>query len=599
MVRRVNLCRLLLRCMFAAVCMFSGSAAVLHALPSPPACENGIVRLPNGVNGQVTLCPAVAQQDPELPAQVAALQKAFGAQQTQMKEFARLIRDLNGVGGSLQQRQQTELLRNVLSRLGDLQTTAAIRLNDHAQGLSSELEGVAVQMGNALANPKTTTETAAALQGATGDAISRLDFKTATEQLEDISTKLNAIDNKVDAIHRETESTAKTLEAMRADQLRAAQQQEELKAKAKDQSERLRQAYLDDPQYFFSLSLSAHGARTEDPAWTVHAIIGAPSGKLEKPRLEMIFAGSKEPVQFGLTPSFDSVLGADAKLASVATTATVCFSAVDPRTSQRRRAVVNVEAEVHTVGHFASRVIYQPSSAVALRADDGEPCHLDAALVSSVPSLVALPASVPKFTNAVPGATDPAPGESSSAEQAYLLWRMHKYAEALPQLQKAALAGDTHSDMLLGDMYAQGQGLPVDVREAIRWWQRGADQGDVECMSLLGAAYTDTRDGMTPDYVKAAFWYKRAADAGDVRATAGLGLCYVNGQGAPHDPAQGARLLEKAAGQGDAFSMLMLARLYERGNGVPRNPQQATFWYKKAAALGEQDAIAALQRNGR
>ena len=589
------LCKSHLGCIFAATVLFLGSTAPLHALPSQPSCENGIVRLPNGVNGQVTLCPAVAQQAPELADQVATLQKAFGAQAAQTKELTRLIRDLNGVGGSLQQRQQTELLRNVLARLGNLQTTAAPRLNDHAQGLSSELEGVAVQMSSALANPKTTTEAAAALQGPTGDAISRLDFKTATEQLEDISAKLNVIDSKVDEIHHDTESTAKTLEAMRADQLRAAQQQEELKAKADKQMEQLKQAMLDDPRLFFGLQLSAHGARTDDPAWTVHAIVAAPSGKLGDPRLEMIFPDSKEPVQFELTSSFGNMQSADAKLASVATKATVCFSAVDPRTSTRRRAVVNYEAEVHMMGHISARVTFRPSSEVSLQPDDGKPCHLDAALAGTAASLVALPAPMPTVAGLMSGANASASVASSPIEQAYVLWRTHNYAEALPQLRRAALAGDTHSDMLLGNMYAQGQGVPVDVREAIRWWQKGAEQGDVQCMSLLGSAYTDVHDGMTPDYNKAAFWYKRAAGAGDVRAIAGLGICYVNGQGVPRNPAQGAQLFQQAANQGDTFSMVMLARLFAQGNGVPRNPQQAVFWYRKAAALGDKNAIAALQ----
>ena len=90
-------------------------------------------------------------------------------------------------------------------------------------------------------------------------------------------------------------------------------------------------------------------------------------------------------------------------------------------------------------------------------------------------------------------------------------------------------------------MYAQGQGVPQDYAEAIRWYRRAADQGQAGAQQgaaaaqfNLGVMYHEGR-GVPQDYAEAIRWYRRAADQGQAGAQFNLGLMYRDGQGVPQD----------------------------------------------------------------
>jgi TPR repeat protein len=55
------------------------------------------------------------------------------------------------------------------------------------------------------------------------------------------------------------------------------------------------------------------------------------------------------------------------------------------------------------------------------------------------------------------------------------------------------LRGRTYSDLSqLGLMYSQGQGVPQDDKEAVRWCRLAADQGYAAAQSNLGVMYSLT-----------------------------------------------------------------------------------------------------------
>jgi hypothetical protein len=85
-------------------------------------------------------------------------------------------------------------------------------------------------------------------------------------------------------------------------------------------------------------------------------------------------------------------------------------------------------------------------------------------------------------------------------------------------------------------------------------------------------------------YLEAVTWYRRAADQGNVLAQFNLGTMYHQGQGVPQDYAQALTWYRRAAAQGEAVAQYNLALLYEQGGGVPQDYQQAYFWYNLAAA---------------
>jgi TPR repeat protein len=66
-------------------------------------------------------------------------------------------------------------------------------------------------------------------------------------------------------------------------------------------------------------------------------------------------------------------------------------------------------------------------------------------------------------------------------------------------------------------MYDKGQGVEQDFKEAVKWYQKAADQGDVDAQFNLGVMYAEG-EGVEQDYVTAYTWYNIAAAKGDTQA---------------------------------------------------------------------------------
>ena len=65
----------------------------------------------------------------------------------------------------------------------------------------------------------------------------------------------------------------------------------------------------------------------------------------------------------------------------------------------------------------------------------------------------------------------------------------------------------------LGLMYAQGQGVPQDYKEAIKWFRLSAKQGLVEAQYNLGLMY-ENGQGVPQDYASAHMWFNLSSSQG-------------------------------------------------------------------------------------
>jgi TPR repeat protein len=63
-------------------------------------------------------------------------------------------------------------------------------------------------------------------------------------------------------------------------------------------------------------------------------------------------------------------------------------------------------------------------------------------------------------------------------------------------------------------MYGNGDGVPEDYAEAVRWYRLAAEQGDVNAQYNLGYMYGNG-DGVPEDIVLAYMWWNLAAAQGD------------------------------------------------------------------------------------
>jgi len=102
----------------------------------------------------------------------------------------------------------------------------------------------------------------------------------------------------------------------------------------------------------------------------------------------------------------------------------------------------------------------------------------------------------------------------SSCRGALSPTREERVAEVLRRTREAAEWGDAAAQSRLGFMYAMGQGVPKDAREANAWYRRGAEQGDADAQFRIGMAYTFGLGGIGKDHAEAASWIRKAATQG-------------------------------------------------------------------------------------
>ena len=83
-------------------------------------------------------------------------------------------------------------------------------------------------------------------------------------------------------------------------------------------------------------------------------------------------------------------------------------------------------------------------------------------------------------------------------------------------------------------MYANGEGILQDDKEAVKWFRKAAEQGDASAQYNLGVMYNNGR-GIPQDYEEAIKWYRKAAEQGYASAQFNLGVTYGNGEGVVQD----------------------------------------------------------------
>jgi TPR repeat protein len=67
--------------------------------------------------------------------------------------------------------------------------------------------------------------------------------------------------------------------------------------------------------------------------------------------------------------------------------------------------------------------------------------------------------------------------------------------------------------------YFLGRGAPKDWKQAARWYEAAAQNGDAGAQYIIGSFY-EHGDGVPKDLRKALDWYVEAAKQGDVGAAA-------------------------------------------------------------------------------
>lgn len=128
-----------------------------------------------------------------------------------------------------------------------------------------------------------------------------------------------------------------------------------------------------------------------------------------------------------------------------------------------------------------------------------------------------------------------------------------KDKQEIANLKKHALAGDAEAQYFLAGHYWEGDKVPLDYKEALKWFKLASEQGD------SSAAFT-------------------------------IAAMYQEGQGVIKDKKESIKWMKKAAIMGNATAQLFLSKAYESGDIIAKSNIKANMWLNISAANGNQDA---------
>ena len=97
------------------------------------------------------------------------------------------------------------------------------------------------------------------------------------------------------------------------------------------------------------------------------------------------------------------------------------------------------------------------------------------------------------------------------------------YVVAYRMWQPLAKQGDVNAQFMLGLLYIDGEGVPLDEAEATHWFRKVAEQGDASAQLYLSDMYADGRGGVPRDKVEEARWFRKAVEQGEGNALDELG----------------------------------------------------------------------------
>jgi TPR repeat protein len=152
-------------------------------------------------------------------------------------------------------------------------------------------------------------------------------------------------------------------------------------------------------------------------------------------------------------------------------------------------------------------------------------------------------------------------------------------AKVVQLLQDIADRGHIRTQIFLGLLYAEGNGVPQDDAKAVQWLERAA-RGDVMGAQIqLGVMYATGR-GVARDDAKAVEWYKRAVAFGSAMENM---LSPARERSVPKDEDENKQHYLKILGQALALAHYHLGEMYLLGRGVPGDRQTGCGLLREAA----------------
>lgn len=167
--------------------------------------------------------------------------------------------------------------------------------------------------------------------------------------------------------------------------------------------------------------------------------------------------------------------------------------------------------------------------------------------------------------------------------------------QALLWFQKAAEQGNAKAQYDLANMYTVGEGVEKNPEQAVLWFRKSADQGFPDSQIAMGVLFSTGEGGVPQNNAQAVFWFRNAADQGNADGQFALGDMYMRAEGVALDYKAAVALFRKAAEQKQPDAMLSLGEMYLKGHGVKQDIEEAAKWYSQAPS-DDKDTVATREK---
>jgi len=158
------------------------------------------------------------------------------------------------------------------------------------------------------------------------------------------------------------------------------------------------------------------------------------------------------------------------------------------------------------------------------------------------------------------------------ATKAYLLGNFEK---ARYEALVAATDGNPQAQMLLGQIYFNGDGVTKDLPLAMYWYEKAADNNFVEAQYRLGMLFLEGKDGVSKDYDKAYTWLKRSVENGKQSAEPHLEALYKTDTGKVVNLNESIEILQQVAEKGEKLARFLLSQKLIKGEGITQDKPRA------------------------
>ena len=151
--------------------------------------------------------------------------------------------------------------------------------------------------------------------------------------------------------------------------------------------------------------------------------------------------------------------------------------------------------------------------------------------------------------------------------------------ELIDDFKKLLLTENPQLYYEYGDLLMKTAWNNEDRTEALEWFQKSSDGGNINAMYQIAIMY---RDGNGPkrDSIKHVEWLKKAAENGHAQSQLMLGNMYRDGVKVESDESEAFKWYRMAAENNNPDAIYQVAMMYRDGKGVDKNKDESNRWLR-------------------